>query len=152
MSKQSSFLMNPKIMKTRYQNDHQFLSFKKKLSKLHQSTLKKRRPFVNQNYFEKSTSKWGDFSPIKITLKKVHWNNVDFSLIDIALNKVRWNDMDFSTWKRRENSSIFSFGCIYVISASNRRWFGLLWLLIKWSILRRLSFLIIFINFYSFKV
>ena len=75
-----------------------------------------------------------EISPIKITLKEAHRNDIDSSTIEITLYKSRRNDVEFwpikimskkfvkSTWK-----FFHIFFCfVYVISTSNRRRFNVL--------------------------
>ena len=151
-SKQFSVLINPKIIKKRYQNDHQILFFQKH----HQNCIEVHWKDLDLSSIKIILKKVHrndvDFFPIKITLKKIHRNNVDFSLIDIMSNKVRRNGVDFLPIKitskrqgffayqnyiekiRRNDVKIrrYFFRRIDVISTLNRRWFNVLQPLGKW--------------------
>ena len=117
--KQLWFLIYQKLIKKRYQNDHNFLLFKiiskytrpsyiSFPSKLHQeNTPKQRWIFVYRNQFEKVASKWRRYfdhwSYVKHVVKHGHWsyvkvcqNDVDFWHIEITSNKVRQNNVDFA--------------------------------------------------------
>ena len=78
------------------------------------------------------------FSPVKITLKKVHQNDFHFSPIEITSNKARQRDAEFclskqnrkNLSKRLGNLLIFSFQWIDAISTTNRLQFNVLFLLV----------------------
>ena len=75
-----------------------------------------------------------EFSPIKITLKKVHQNDVNFFRIEITSNKTRPNNVYFLPFKVTSQKFLeitwkfldIFFRPIDVISTSNRRPFEVL--------------------------
>ena len=88
--KQLNFLIYQKLIKKRFQNDHNFLSFKitSKYAQIHLFSIQ----ILPKNAPKQRLS-------IEIRLKKVHRINVDISLIKVTSNKVRQNEVDFSPVK-----------------------------------------------------
>ena len=60
-------------------------------------TWKQHEFFDQQHYTDKRRGNNEDFSPTKVTSKRVRGSNVDFSTIKITSKKVRANYVDFST-------------------------------------------------------
>ena len=91
-SKRYLSLVNRKLFKKRYQNDHDFFSFQKHVKI---STMKLCRFSIHQCSIKKVQQNYVDFSSMEITSKNVHRNDVDFSPIENMSKRVRWKEFDY---------------------------------------------------------